>query len=298
MNTMIDPELTKQAESVSIVDYLASKNIEPVKAVGKELLYFSPLRNEKDPSFYVNPTKNKFHDFTNEEHRGNILRLVQFLEGCNFPVAVAKLLEFDGKPVEKYANLFLSATDIPKPINQQTKEIYPVQNPILINYIQSRSIPYSLAKRYLYELMTTAKDRVYFTVGFRNDSGGFALRNKYYKGCEGIQDITTFDLESRKIVAVFEGFFDFLSALVYYKLEAPRIPTVVLNSTNNRKKSIEYLRQFEQVNCFFDRDKSGEDCFKLLRDRDGLPVKDYSTIYEGFNDFNEFLVKQPCAGKT
>ncbi len=266
---MIDPELVSKAESVSIVDYLASKNIEPVKAAGKELLYLSPLRNEKDPSFYVNPTKNKFRDFTNEEHKGNVFRLVQLLEGCNFPQAVAKLLEFDGKPVEKYANLFLSATEIQKPIHQQTIITQPVKNPVLINYLQERKIPYSLGKKYLHEVMTTKKDRVYFLVGFPNNSGGFSLRNKYYKGCEGVQDITTFDLDSCNNVAVFEGFFDFLSALVYYGLEAPRIPTVVLEirpATEKRRwvsciklKSSTVFRPWQIRRRMF---------FKLMRDRD------------------------------
>lgn len=287
---MIKQELIDQAEAVSIVDYLASKGIEPVKAVGKEVVYHSPLRDDKNASFFVNLEKNKFKDFANEEHRGNVFRLVQLMEDCNFPQAVAKLLEFDGKPVEKYTNLFLSATDI-EPIKQQTIITAPVKNPVLINYLQERGIPYSLGKKYLHEVMTTAKDRVYFYVGFQNDSEGYALRNKSFKRCLGVQDINTFDLASRKTVAVFEGFFDFLSALVYYGLEAPRIPTVVLNSTNNRKKAVEYLRQFEQVNCFFDRDKAGQDCFRLLHDSDGLPVKDFSTIYEGFKDFNEYLIK-------
>lgn len=288
---MIKQELIDQAELVSIVDYLASKGIEPVKAVGKEVVYNSPLRDDKNASFFVNLEKNKFKDFASDEHRGNIFTLVQFLENCNFPQAVAKLLEFDGKPVEKYANLFLSATDIERPIEQQTIITQPIKRTVLINYLQERGISYSLGKKYLYEVMETAKDRIYFYVGFPNDSGGFSLRNQSYKRCLGSQDITTFDLESRKNVAVFEGFFDFLSALVYYGLEAPRIPTVVLNSTNNRKKAVEYLRQFEQVNCFFDRDKPGEECFRLMRDRDGLPVEDFSTIYEGFNDFNEYLMK-------
>lgn len=287
---MINPELIQQAEAVSIVDYLASKGVEPVDAVGKELLYFSPLRSEKTPSFWVNPLKNKFHDFTNEEHKGNVFRLVQLLEELTFPQAVAKLLDFNGQPVATYASLFLSATQT-EPIKQQTKIIYPVQNPVLINFLKERAIPYSLGKRYLHEVMNTAKDRVYFTVGFRNDSGGFAIRNKYFKGCEGIQDITTFDNKNRHAVAVFEGFFDFLSALVWFGLEAPRIATVVLNTTNNRKKAVSYLRQFEQVNCFLDRDKSGMECLRLLKDRDGLPVKDYSGIYEGFKDFNEMLIK-------
>ncbi|AEI50661.1 toprim domain-containing protein [Runella slithyformis] len=287
---MINPELVQQAQAVSIVDYLASRGIEPVKAVGKELVYFSPLREEKNPSFFVNPTKNKFHDHTNEDHKGNVFRLVQLLEQCNFPQAVAKLLEFDGEPVKEYAHLFLSATETKAQLKQQTI-ITPLRNPVLLNYVRERGIPHSMATKYLQEVMTTRNDRSYFTVGFANDSGGFAIRNKYFKGCEGASDITTFDLPGRKTVLVFEGCFDFLSAMVYRQLQAPNLPVVVLNSTSNRKKAVEYLKQFEEVKCFLDRDKPGMDCFRLMLERDGLPVKDCSTLYEGFKDFNEFLMK-------
>lgn len=288
---MINPELIKQAEAVAIVDYLAAKGIEPVHAVAKELVYFSPLRDEKNASFYVNPTKNKFHDFANEDHKGNIIRLVQLLEVINFPQAIDRLINFTGQPIDKHPPPFLSATQ-KEPVIRPSTTIDSLQNPILINYIKERGIPYSVGKKYLHEVMTTSKGRNYFTVGFRNNSNGFALRNKYFKGCEGIQDITTFDLENRTAVAIFEGFFDFLSALVWFGLEAPRISTVILNSTNNRKKAVEYLCKFEQVNCFFDRDKAGIECLRLLKERDELNIKDYSGIYEGFNDFNEFLMKK------
>lgn len=287
---MIKPELIQQAAAVSIVGYLASRGIEPVKAVGKELVYYSPLRDEKDPSFFVNPTKNVFRDFINDEHKGNILRLVQLLESCNFPQAVAKLLEHQGQAVKEYAELFLSATESKAAIKRQTI-IAPLRNPVLINYAQERGIPYTIATSYLKEVMTTAKDRTHFSLGFGNDSGGFALRNKHFKGCEGASDITTFDLPSRDTAIVFEGFFDFLSALVYANRQTPNVPVVVLNSTSNRNKAVDYLSQFGQIKCFLDNDKSGNECFRLMRDRDGLPVKDCSTIYEGFNDFNDFIIK-------
>ena len=287
---MIHPELVKQAEAVSIVDYLASKGIEPIRATGHELLYSSPLRENASPSFYVNPFKNRFKDFGSDQHRGNVFRLVQLLENCNFPVAVAKLLEFSGKPVENYANLFLSATEIPKPIEQKVIITKPVRNPVLINYLLSRGIPYSVGKKYLCEIMKSVKDRIYFHIGFENDSNGYALRNKYNKSCHGTQDITTFDFPERGAVAVFEGFFDFLSAMVYFGLDEPEMAIVVLNSTANRRKATEYLRQFEQINCYFDRDKGGQDCFRLMRDVDGLPVIDRSALYDGYNDFNAFII--------
>lgn len=291
---MIDPELIIKAQSVPIVDYLASKGFEPVNAVGKELVYFSPLREEKNASFYVNPTKNRFHDFTNDEHKGNVIWLAQLLEGINFPQAVAELITFKGIPVGPSSKPpFFSATPTEETSYQRSAAFSHLQNPSLINYLNERAIPYSLGKKYLLEVTTTAKGRNYYNVGFKNDSNGFALRNKHFKGCEGVQNITTFDLANhRKAVAVFEGFFDFLSALVWFGLETPRVPTVILNSTGNRTKAVSFLRQFETVNCFLDRDKTGIECFERLIRVDKLNAVDCSSIYEGYNDFNEFLIKE------
>lgn len=140
--------------------------------------------------------------------------------------------------------------------------------------------------------MTQVDHNRYFSVGFRNDSGSFATRNKYHKGCEGPQDITTFDVGNHSTVAVFEGFFDFLSALVWFGLETPRISTVVLNSTSNRKKAVPFLSQFEKVNCFLDRDKAGNECFEKLARIDRLSAVDCSGIYKGYKDFNDLLLNK------
>ncbi len=55
-----------------ITDYLKSLGLEPVKSVGKELVYYSPKTNEKTPSFFVNPSKNVFFDYSSNE-KGDIM---------------------------------------------------------------------------------------------------------------------------------------------------------------------------------------------------------------------------------
>ena len=47
-------------------------------------------------------------------------------------------------------------------------------------------------------------------LGFKNDSGGYELRNELFKGSNTPKDITTFKNSGKK-VAIFEGFFDFNS---------------------------------------------------------------------------------------
>lgn len=288
--SMISPSQIQQAQSVSIVDYLASQGFEPLRATGKEFAYLSPLRHEHEASFFVNTAKNRFTDFAHDDYKGDVIRLVQLLEGVSFPLAVSRLLDFKDQVWKRKEALFLSAAKTESALpSTQTNITFPLQHPALINYLKQRGIPYSLGKKYLHEVVTRVEDKEYFSVGFRNDANGYAIRNRYHKGNTGPQDITTFDLGNRSTVAVFEGFFDFLSALVWFRLEEPRISTVVLNSTSNRKKAVEFLCQFERVNCFLDRDKAGTQCFDKLRRIDELNVVDYSGIYEGYKDFNNMV---------
>jgi len=61
----------------------------------------------------------------------------------------------------------------------------------------------------------TYNGKSYFALAFANESGGYELRNRYYKGCYGHKDISLIPGRNTasKSVAVFEGFMDFLSAL-------------------------------------------------------------------------------------
>lgn len=285
---MIKPEILQQAKKVSIVEYLASKGILPVSQEADEILYVSPLREDKNPSFYVNLRGNVFKDFVWEEHRGDAIKLVMLLEKCKLPVAVKILLDFTGYPLPDFLSIFVPAAEMPKRGITIVRE-YELTKTSLIQYAASRGISFGLAHRYLKQIRYSNRGIEFWGLGFRNDSGGYELRNKFFQGSASPKGITTFDTGARKVVAVFEGFFDFLSALVWYGLEAPRIPTVILNSVTNRTKAVAFLRQFEQVNCFIDRDKAGIECFERLVRVDKLNAVDYSSIYEGYKDFNAFL---------
>lgn len=286
----IKPEILQKAKLVSIAEYLASKGIIPVSQEADELLYLSPLREDKSPSFYVNPKGNVFKDFAWEEHRGDAVKLVMLLEKCTFPVAVKILIDFTGYELPDFLSIFLPAAEMPKRGISVLRE-YDLTKSTLINYAASRGIYFDLARCYLKQIKYKNRGIDYWALGFRNDSGGYELRNSILKNpiSTAPKDITTFDTGGRKTVAVFEGFFDFLSALVWFGLEAPRIPTVVLNSVTNRKKALDFLRQFEQVNCFMDRDKAGIECFERIVKIDKLKAIDCSGIYNGYKDFNEFL---------
>ena len=95
---------------------------------------------------------------------------------------------------------------------------------------------------------------------------------------------------SSKSVAIFEGFFDFLSWQVMQSSKAPSCDVVVLNSVNNLEKARSYITAHDKANCFLDNDAAGEKCYQGVRDMmKGKEVLDMSDLYGPHKDLNEFL---------
>jgi len=53
----------QEAKNISLADYLQSIGIIPRKRQGNNLWYSSPFRDETEPSFKVNLTRNEWKDF-------------------------------------------------------------------------------------------------------------------------------------------------------------------------------------------------------------------------------------------
>lgn len=67
-----------------------------------------------------------------------------------------------------------------------------------------------------------------FAIGFPNASGGYEVRNKYFKGCIAPKDITHIRQagEPKETCYVFEGFMDYLSFLTLRQKIVLIIPTL------------------------------------------------------------------------
>lgn len=281
-------------ESVQITDFLASRGLLPVAKQAGQYLYSSPLHDEKTPSFWVNPNKNLFNDFGNSDSGGDIIRLVQLLDRCDFVTAFRCLQRFQQS--NGHHNFFLSCPEPTAQVKEENEEeiraVKPLNNKSLIAYLRSRGIQADTARPYVREVYFRKGTKNLFAVGFRNDAGGYALRaGNGIKRNIGNTTYTTMDIPGSTSVNVFEGFIDFLSALEYFGRSQPSRSTIVLNSNTNARKSIDYLRQFQYVNAYLDRDDSGRKTFDFFQQH-GLTLIDRSDLYTGHKDFNEFLLNQ------
>ncbi len=292
-----DTQLLKN--SVAITDYLASKGFEPVKSVGNELAYFSPFREEKTPSFFVNPRENVFNDFGSHE-KGDVIRLVRLLENKTFAESCKLLENFQGLHSVNYQRPKKTLIDThEKTLIRRVSELY---NPTLIRYIEGRQIPIALARKYLSEIhytrQTETNEANFYAVGFRNNTNGYELRTAQFKGCTGSKDIRF--IQGQKTLAdgcgvliLFEGFFDFLSFLTHKRLNQPPYDTIVLNSTSQLYRALPTIEQYNSIVAYLDNDVAGERTLIKIIEETRIPTLNASAKYfPNFKDYNDFLCQQ------
>ncbi len=137
----------------------------------------------------------------------------------------------------------------------QQLEIVPLSSPALLAYLQGRGINIELAKRECSEARFTHNGKRYFAIAFPNGSGGFEVRNRYFKGCIAPKEISHIRQsgKSRNTCYVFEGFMDYLSFLTLRQKSCPNYPEldgqdyIVLNSVSNVNKALYPLGNYERI---------------------------------------------------
>lgn len=239
----------ERAKQIDLIDYLALLGHQPRKVRNPDYWYLSPLRTEKTPSFKVNRKLNVWYDHATGEG-GNMIDFgIRY-----FKCTVAELL------------LRLSGPNIPSfsfhPQPSPTGDLHTVphlpdagekkENPgnkivivdsrvltdkSLLDYLNRRSIPTHIAARFCGEVDFLLYGSKQTVIGFQNNAGGYELRNQNFKGSSSPKSITFIDNGARSL-AVFEGFFNFLSYLTMNR-KAPKLPTnfLVLNSLSFFVKS-------------------------------------------------------------
>lgn len=285
-----------QAKQLKIEDYLKSINIHPDKSRRSEtvFMYKAPYRDETTASFEVNRPKNIWYDHGSGVG-GDIIKLIMIMHQTDIKGSLEYLESNNFVPSSFYQQ------KIPIRKEQERKmEIIKVKtiiDPALINYLMDRRISISLANLYLKEITYKnwngkIKDyKLYRALGFKNNKGGYELRNKYFKGCTS-KDITFIKGRLHEGLNIFEGFFDFLSALELCKNYKINYDVIVLNSIALKGNTIDLIEKYERINLFLDNDPAGYEAVDFYKSNH-KKVKNYSkTLYPPPNkDLNEFLIK-------
>ena len=128
----------------------------------------------------------------------------------------------------------------------------------------------------------------FHNLAWKNDGHGYELNAPGFKGCKDTKQITTIPGNNDEL-NIFEGFFDYLSALVYYGIMHFEGTTIILNSVALIDRVYSKL-ECNTVNCYLDNDQAGEKAFKEIESRHTNAINQANIIYPDHKDFNDFLI--------
>ena len=281
----------QEAKQIKIADYLQSLGHRPVKQQGANLWYKSPLRNESEASFKVNTTLNSWFDFGMGKG-GNIITLASYLYATdNLPYLLDKM----EKQTPHVRPTVFSFTQQATEPSFERLEVRKLNHPALLRYLSERKINLYIARKECAELHFSHNCKNYFAIGFKNKSGGYEVRNRFFKGCMSPKDITHIrhQGEPRYACYVFEGMMDYLSFLSLRLEKFPACPSldaqdyVILNSTSNVGKAIDALHGV--FLCVLDNDDAGRKATLAIETALGYRVRDASHLYSEYKDLNDYL---------
>jgi DNA primase len=289
---MKTPEQIQALKQISIIGFLQNNGFEPFSSSSSETKYIAPWRDEKTASLSVNHKLNIFYDFGDTEKKGSIIDFVMMWKKVNFSKACEILEEYDGKKINSISNPNFIFCRPSTPRVYKTYEITqdkPIEDKKLIAYIESRGIKLETASRYFSEIHYKNEHGKFYGIGCQTSCGGYVVRSHWGKKAYilGEGSYKLFEVPNSKDVAVFEGMFDYLTAVELSKKNTP-ITVIVLNSTKHVDKALPIIKQYEKVFCYLDNDDAGYKALDKLKQA-GANVFDCSHVYKPFNDFNSFI---------
>ena len=275
----------KQFNSVKLEEILVSLGHHPTKQNEKEAWFLNPFYTETQASFKINKNLNYWYLHSEGIGGNNVDFMKKYLNA-----SVKEVLEWAEKQnfsSFQQQNVIHSINSKP---NYQITEIKKLQNEHLKSYLHQRGLSkvvYPLVK----EIHFTIGEKKLYAIGFENFSGGWELRNSFYKGSLLKKDISVVNLnnnlEKNKNVVVFEGFIDALSFVEMKPFFNGDL--LVMNSVSLLSKAKEYLKNYSEIHLFLDNDKAGEFCKNEIL-KSFPEAKNHSEIYALHKDLNEYFV--------
>ncbi|KUY31436.1 toprim domain-containing protein [Elizabethkingia ursingii] len=215
-------------------------------------------------------------------------------------------------PVRKMESELLSQSYYTKS-NYKIHKILDLENINLKKYLKERGLSVKIYP-YVREVYFSMNNKQLYALGLENLSGGIELRNSFYKGSVLKKDISLLritdigdgknannfyksnhkkyqqnnsDNEVYRNVSVFEGMMDMFSFIELQKSYVGDL--LVMNSVALLGRAKEYLKSYSNISLFLDNDSAGLKS-KIELQTSFPDAIDYSHLYSGYKDLNEFLI--------
>lgn len=275
----------KNARNISILAVLEKLGHKPQRENAKEAWYLSPVRSENKASFLVAKHLNRWYDH-GIGRGGNVIDLICLMMGVEVKEALRIL---SGEHLVDVSEISVSQKQPKEPKNILLGQ-REISHPALVAYLQRRKIPLKLAKEFCSEVKYRNKRKTHFSIGMQNRSGGWELRNKYFKGSISPKDFSFFTGNNNKLVVV-EGMFDMLSLLTIVPKLGETHDLLILNSTAFVEKAVPVIKKYRVAQLFLDNDEAGRTATGLLL-KEAKHSIDHSYLYKDEKDLNEHLSKR------
>jgi hypothetical protein len=285
-----------EIRELDLVDYLASLGHQPeYTKKGFDHWYLSPFRLEGEASFKVNRNMNRWYDHGLGKG-GNLIDFGLAYFGCTVRELMDKFrpgFSFQQHYPSHSTNLSMGEETEHKITILSDRDLY--AHP-LVNYLHERHIPLGIAKHYCREVSYQLQGRSYFGIGFKNDAGGYEIRNAFAKCSSSPKEVTKIGSGSNTL-HVFEGFFDLLSfKTLYGNDDTYSGDLLILNSAAFFERARPLMAEYPVKKLWLDHDTTGVTYTKFaLSLNDGF--EDASALYERHKDLNDFLTGKPTAPK-
>ncbi len=279
----------KQFNTIPLEEVLLSLGYLPTKQSEKEAWFLNPFGNENHASFKINKNLNYWYLHSEGIGGKNIDFMKRYLNASVSEVLIwAENQNFSSFHQQNISNSKLE--NLSK--TYEIINVKEIQHPALLEYLKERKV--EKQTEFLKEIHYRMNDKNYFGIGFKNDSGGYEIRNKYSKICLGKKDISTIKNNSNS-VRIFEGFLDFLSFKnLENELEKEPSDYLILNSVSMLHNIKNSLGKYEKVELYFDNDEAGNRAVEIISS-EIQNAKDCRILYSDFKDLNEYLNQQTSA---
>lgn len=312
-----------EINQVSIRDFLLSEGFEVPSNSKNE--YMIAVRPEGVPSCHISDKNHLWKDFGTGEG-GNSQQFVQYFYQVRYGEVItpreanlilAKVGHINAEYNEELPQKKHKTIQRKKSPSQKVSafKVLNVSEEITLNFlndyiINTRHIDPSIVKRYLFQVTVSlsGSDKKIHYIGFPTSNGGWQLRNameKMGKRCTSsyptlinssgdyvMADIKKARSSSGSIV-IFEGFCNFLAALSDNKRDIFDADVLILNSVVNTDKAMDFILKHDTVYAFYDNDKTGKEYSQKVQQLcSGKNFRDMSSLYEGYNDYNELTISK------
>ncbi len=274
----------KQFNSISLEEVLLSLGHLPTKQNEKEAWYLNPLASESQASFKLDKRLNAWYLHSEGIGGNNTDFMKKYLND-----SVSEVLVW----AEKQSFSSFHQQNISNPRIENLPKIYEVietkdiQHPALLEYLNARKVQSQI--EFLKEIHYRMNDKNYFGIGFKNDSNGYEIRNKYSKICLGKKDVSTIKNGSESL-RIFEGYFDFLSfKIIEESLGNKSSDYLILNSVSMISKIKNSIENYKNIELYFDNDEAGNRAVEMIKN-ENKNAEDFRVLYSDFKDLNDWMI--------